>query len=264
MTEQTSFKEGLVEAQGHSLRYLEAGQGETIVAVDSLTWGMPKLYQALAGKYRVVVLEAPKLGGDSLSRSFKDWAESTRQAAASLAPGAYSLVGMSLGANVALWQALQDSANQDPAKIEALVLVSSTAILPSGGPAASSARAAEILLAHPENAAGLPKPDPAIAAAEEALVQSLKGVSHDAEAESRFGEIQCATLAVFGVEDKIVSHEAARVYRAKIPNCNISLVYDAGHLIEVDRPESLISLVSDFIERRETFIVGRESTIINP
>ncbi len=264
MTEQTAFKEGRVETQGHSLRYLEAGQGETVVAVDSLTWGLPKLYQALARKYRVVVLEAPKLGGDSLSGSFKDWAESTRHAAASLAPSAYSLIGMSLGANVALWQALQDSANQDSANIEALVLVSPTAILPSGGPAASGAGATEILLAHPENAAGLPNPDPTISAAENALVQSLRDTPHDAEAESRFGEIQCATLAVFGVEDKIVSPEAARVYRAKIPNCNISLVYDAGHLIEADRPESLINLVSDFIERRETFIVGRESTVINP
>jgi len=69
---------------------------------------------------------------------------------------------------------------------------------------------------------------------------------------------------VFGLEDKMVRHEAARVYREKIPNGNISLVYDAGHLIEAERPDSLINLVEDFVERRETFIVGRGSTVINP
>lgn len=260
MTAQTTFKEGQVEAQGLSIRYLEAGQGETIVAVDSLTWGTPKLYHALAQKYRVFVLEAPLLGGDSPPKSPKNLAEITAQAAASLAAGAYSLIGASLGANVALWQAFQA-----PANIEALILISPTAILPTGGlPEAAGSRSVQSLLAHPENAAGLPQLDLAGAAGEHALVQSLNEAPHDAEAESRLGEIQCATLAVFGVEDQMVSPKAARVYRAKIPNCNVSLVYDAGHLIEVDRPEALINLVCDFVERRETFIVGRGSAVINP
>ncbi|PKB63768.1 MAG: hypothetical protein BZY80_05380 [SAR202 cluster bacterium Io17-Chloro-G2] len=260
MTAQTEFKEGRVEARGLSIRYLEAGQGDTIVAVDSLTWGTPKLYHALAQKYRVVVLEAPQLGGGSPSKSSKALAGITALAAASLAPGDYSLIGTSLSANVALWQALQA-----PAKIEALVLISPTAILPTGGPPeAAGSRPVQSLLTHPENAPGPPQPDPALAAAEKALVHLLKEVAHDAEAESRLGEIQCATLAVFGLEDKMVSPEAARVYRARIPNCNISLVYDAGHLIEAERPEALINLVSDFVERRETFIVGRESRVINP
>ena len=59
----------------------------------------------------------------------------------------------------------------------------------------------------------------------------------------------------------MVSPKAARVYRAKIPNCNVSLVYDAGHLIEVDRPEALINLASHFVERRETLMVSRGSSI---
>ncbi len=260
MTAQTEFKVGQIEAQGLSFRYLEAGQGDIIVAVDSLTWGMPKLYQALARKYRVIVLETPELGGDSPPKSSKNLAGITAQAAASLVAGNYALIGKSLGANVALWQAFQD-----PAKIEALVLISPTAILPTGGLAkAADPRPVQSLLAHPENTEVLPQPNPALAAIEDALIQSLKEGSHDAEAESRLGDIQCATLAVFGVEDKMVSPEAARVYRARIPNCNVSLVYDAGHLIEAERPEALINVVSDFVERRETFIVGRESRVINP
>ena len=62
----------------------------------------------------------------------------------------------------------------------------------------------------------------------------------------------------------MVSSEAARIYREKIPNCHISFVYDAGHLILLERPEALIDVVTDYVERRETFIVGRHSSMINP
>jgi hypothetical protein len=41
-------------------------------------------------------------------------------------------------------------------------------------------------------------------------------------------------------------------------------VYDAGHLIVAERPEALINVVSDFVERRETFVVSRQSGVINP
>ena len=260
MTSQAEFKESQIEAEGLAIRYLEAGKGDTIVALDSLTWGMPRLYHALAQKYRVVVLEAPTPDGDGLPKSPKNLAAITAQASAALAPDGYSLIGTSLGANAALWQALQD-----PEKTQALVLISSIAILPSGGPPETSGSLPiQSLLAHLENAPDLPPLAPSGASREHVLLESLKEASHDAEVESSLGDIQCATLAVFGVEDKMVSSEAPRVYRAKIPNCNISLVYDAGHLIEAERPEALINLVLDFVERRETFIVGRESRVINP
>ena len=72
------------------------------------------------------------------------------------------------------------------------------------------------------------------------------------------------TLVLFGSEDKMVAPEAARIYRARIPNSNIAFVYDAGHLIEAERPEALVNAVSDYVELRETFIVGRQTGMINP
>ena len=69
---------------------------------------------------------------------------------------------------------------------------------------------------------------------------------------------------VFGSKDNMVSPEAARVYRENIPNCNVSIVYDAGHMIGLERPEALVNVVSDYVERRDSFVVNRESTMINP
>ncbi len=112
----------------------------------------------------------------------------------------------------------------DPENVEVLVLVSPTAIRSAAGHADG-------------DAAGL---------------------------EGRLGEVQCPTLVVFGRDDKSVQPEAAGIYRERIANCSIAFVYDAGHDIAAQRPQALVNLVSDYLERRETFIVQNRSSIINP
>jgi len=261
-----AFKEGHVEVEGFRIRYWESGQPRpvwTVVMLEGMTWGLSKLHDALVQKYRVIALELPGFGGspaNTRSQSVKELANTVAQASAKVVPENYTLIGTSFGANVALWQTLQS-----PDKVEALVLISPTAILPAAGPMTGTPEeTAKRLFAHPEKARGLPSVDPAIVAKEQTLVQRLTGGIHDAEAECRLGEIPCATLVLFGSEDKMVAPEAARIYRERIPNSNISFVYDAGHLIEAERPEALINAVSDYVELRETFIVGRQTGIINP
>jgi len=262
-------KEGHVEADGFRIRYREASHPRPVGAVvmldtpDQSGWGLSMLHDALAQKYRVVIFEVPGFGdspANTRSQSMPDLAGAIARAAAAVVPDKYTLIGTSFSANVALWQTLQV-----PDKVEALILISPTAILPVGEPMAGTPeQLAKQLFAHPENVPGLPSLEPGILAKEQALVQRLQGSTHDIELESRLSEIQCATLVVFGLRDKLVAPEAASIYRAKIPNCNVSLVYDAGHVIGAERPEALSSLVSDFVERRETFIVDRRTSIIHP
>lgn len=76
------------------------------------------------------------------------------------------------------------------------------------------------------------------------------------------GRIQCPTLVVFGNDDPRA--DTARAYRAQISNCHIALVYDAGSDIMAQRPQALLNLAADFLERRETFIVANRSRVINP
>lgn len=257
------FTGGHVEADGFRVRYRQAGQGHTVVILDGITWGLPGLHERLAQTYRVVALELPGFGQSQPNRtspSVQDLASTAARATAGLVSGPYTLIGTSFAANVALWQTLQA-----PDQVEALILISPTAIRPVAHPWTGTPRdMAGQLLAHAENPAGLPVVDPAIFAKEQALVQRLQGAAHDAAAESRLSEIPCATLVVFGSKDRMVAPEAASVYRAKIPNCSLSIVYDAGHIILAERPEALISLVADYVERRETFIVGRQNRMIHP
>jgi hypothetical protein len=54
------------------------------------------------------------------------------------------------------------------------------------------------------------------------------------------------------------------VYREKLGNGHFVLVYDAAHEIGADRPEAFTSLVSDFLERHEQFVVNRASGLLHP
>jgi pimeloyl-ACP methyl ester carboxylesterase len=261
-----AFKENQVEVDGFRIRYWESTPSQpvgVVVMLTGMTWGLSRLRDALGQTYRVLALEMPGFGGspdNTRSQSVAALAKTMTEAIATLVSEPYTLIGTSFAANVALWHTLQS-----PDRVEALVLISPTAILPNTDSMNDTPEAiGETLFAHPETVRRLPSVDLAVIAKEQALVQRLTGGRHDAEAESRLSEILCPTLVMFGSEDRMVLSEGPRVYRERIANSNLSFVYDAGHLIEAERPEALINAVLDYVAQRETFIVGRQSGMINP
>ena len=262
------FKEGFLEIDGFRLRYEEAGQGNQVVLLEGESWGLSNVRDALSEKYRVLAVELPGFGKSSTntkSQSVPELAITAGRVVEKTVAGKFTLVGTSFAANVALWQTLKS-----PEMVEALILISPTVILPIDNLpteipyAITQKERVRLLLAHPDNLPSAKTVDPDRWAREQELVLRLKGQTHDAAAEARLKEVRCPTLIVFGVNDRMVAPEAARVYAEKIPNSNISLVYDAGHLIEAERPEALIDAVSNYVQHRETFIVGRGSNLINP
>jgi pimeloyl-ACP methyl ester carboxylesterase len=277
------FREGHVEAEGFRIRYVEAGQGNPVVMLHGaggLT--LSKVHDELAKKYRVIAFEMPGFGQsppNSRAQSVKGLAQTMAQAAARLGVDKYALVGTSFGGRVALWQALQS-----PQQVDLLVLIAPTAVLPEGYPSpegpsvapdqvVGARHASPLRFAHPENA---PPRSPRLVGAnhvlsevegvakEMALVQRIKGASSDTELEERLGEVQTLTLVVFGTADKVVPPAMGRTYRARMPNCHYVLVYDAGHAVADERPEALTNTITDFLDLRETFIVSRRDSRINP
>ena len=252
-----------MEADGFSVRYWEAGQGRPVVTLDSTGWRRSLLHDALAEKYHIFTLELPGTGDSAVntkSQSVGDLASTAAAAASALTTERYTLIGTSFGGHVALWQTLQA-----PEQVEALILISPTAIRPEDIRVdATASEVHQLMFAHQENAEKHSPVAAEIFAKESELARRLDSVDHDKEAEARLGEIRCPTLAVFGLNDRLVSPEAARVYRENIPNSNIAIVYDAGHCIIGERPEALLNAVSDFAEQWETFIIGRQTGVINP
>jgi pimeloyl-ACP methyl ester carboxylesterase len=259
------FQEGYVEADGFRVRYLEAGRGRPLVYLHGAGGvRLSRAHDLLAEQYRVIALEVPGFGrspSNERSPSMGDLARTMAEAVANLGLERYRLLGTSFGGRLALWMAVQF-----PERLDALVLAAPAAILPEGhvrGDVPPEQRAS-LLFAHPERQPPREPPDPAVVAKQEALVRRLRGPNRDPELESRFGEMTVPTLVLFGTKDRMIPPEMGRIYREMLPNCHLVLVYDAGHAIDADRPEAFASVVGDFLERREQFIVTRTSALVNP
>ena len=78
------------------------------------------------------------------------------------------------------------------------------------------------------------------------------------------GEIAVPTLCLFGTRDMTVPVAAARHYRERIRDCNLVFVYDAGQAMADERPEAVSSIVLDFLERHDQFLVRRQSDVMFP
>ncbi len=258
------FAERYVDADGFRIRYLEAGQGEPLVWFHG-AGGVRRspAQDMLAQHHRVLLFEVPGFGRSAVnerSQSIADLARTMLDATTALDLGPFNVLGHSFGGRVALWLAVQA-----PERLQALVLAAPAAIVPADHVrAAAPETVARVLYAHPERLPPLPPPDPAVVAQQEALLRRVSGPRPDVELERRMADLQVPTLVLFGTDDAMIPSEMGRVYRERLPNCHFILVYDAGHGLDADRPEAFASVVGDFLERREAFVVNRGDALINP
>ena len=260
------FTEGYIDADGFRIRYQEAGQGEPLVSLHGAGGlRLSRSHALLATQYRVIVFEVPGFGqspANERAQSMADLAHTMTQAVTNLGLERFNLMGNSFGGKLALWLAVQQ-----PERIQALVLVAPAAIRPAQEPAPQDLSPEERLArlyAHPERQAPTPPPDPAVIAKQQALVRRVMGPARDEALESRMPDLHVPVLVLFGTMDRMIPSEMGRLYCDKLPNCHLVLVYDAGHAVDADRPEAFVSVVSDFLQHHEAFLVNRQSGLINP
>ncbi len=241
----------------HGLIYTGSGQGSPVLLLDWTPWETTALRDSLASRYRVISVEPPRDAGDA--GTVQNTAEAVIGVAESAGLDSYALTAASLGASVALRVALLR-----PESVSALALVSPLCVEPAPPlPRNTPELAAAAMLAHPEEEdPAHPPPEPGRTAVLAALAEQWQAA--DVDAARQLPELTCATLVVFGQEDRLVSRGAGGVWKEQVPNCSICYVYDAGHAVAVDRPEALAGVVLDFAERRETFVVESRSSLINP
>jgi pimeloyl-ACP methyl ester carboxylesterase len=259
-----AFRENFVEADGFRIRYCEAGEGSPLVHLHGAGGlRLTRAHDLLAQQFRVVAFEMPGFGRSAENTRTGDMPElaaTMARAAAALGLDRFNLWGTSFGGRAALWLAVQQ-----PQRLSALVLESPAAILPPGArPAAGTPQVmARLLYGHPERMPPLPAPDPAVAAKQQQLVGRLMGPGH--ELEQKMAGIKTPTLVLFGTLDRMIPPELGRRYKELMPdNCQLVLVYDAGHVIAAERPEAFAEVVGDFLERREAFVISRAATALFP
>lgn len=163
----------------------------------------------------------------------------------------------SLGSDTVLWL------GEKPAALRDIVAAKFRIVdkVPSGGErfgviAESGAAPAALALAleRPEAVAALILIGPRLInadgrAADEALV-------------ARLGELKVPLLTIFGTKDQAAPPEAGRRYRARLANCNVMFVYDAGAAMADERPEAVAELAIDFLHRGDAFLVRQTSDLL--
>jgi len=219
-----AFTEHFVQADGLRIRYLEAGQGNPVVVLHGSGGLTPSPLDNLLARQFRVI--ACEI--PDLSQPAVN-ERSQRDLARTLAKSvtAIGLERYGLVSTSAGTPLALWQAIEAQERIEALVLISPVALLPAGSTAAG-------------------------------------GRKRDPELERGLGDMKTTTLVLIGTRDETLPPETGRLYVERIPNCYYVLVYDAGQVIEAERPEALFAAVRDFLERRETFVVSRGSTVINP
>jgi 4,5:9,10-diseco-3-hydroxy-5,9,17-trioxoandrosta-1(10),2-diene-4-oate hydrolase len=221
-----AFTEHVVHVGGTRVRYREGGQGNPVVVLHGKDGLTSSPFNnLLAGQFRVIMVEIPD--DDRLPGHVPS--QSPHDLAQMLAEtvAALGLEHYGLVSTTASAPLALWHALELPQRVDALVLISPIALLPDGWTVPS-------------------------------------GYARDPALERRLGDIHTATLVLVGTRDESLPAETGRLYVERLPNCYYALVYDAGHEIEAERPEALFAAVRDFLEQRETFVVSRKNTVINP
>jgi pimeloyl-ACP methyl ester carboxylesterase len=260
----TSFEEKYVDADGFCVRYLEAGSGPPLVHIHSAGGlRITRSHELLAQQHRVIALEVPGYTAgapNERSNSIAELGGTMIEAIHAVGVDHFNLWGTSFGGALAFWTACAD-----PGSIDALVLEAPGLIPPIDGfpPISTPEDLHQYLYAHPDRQPPAPPLRPALRDQRRALLARLEPFGGE-DVERRMAELDVPTLVVFGTRDRLTPPELGRIYRERLPRCQLVLLYDAGHEAATERPEAFANLVADFLQRHEAFIVTKRNSRLHP
>jgi pimeloyl-ACP methyl ester carboxylesterase len=220
------FTDRWLEVAGIRIKYREGGRGKTVIILHGGDLAQPSpLEKLLSAEFRVLDLMISSADHRAAEQS-SHWARELLHVLAHAAAvgGSERLALVSTGATAPLALRLM---LEQAERIDALVLIAPPPISPE-------------------------------------LCEPMSRSDQNAALAERLAEIKAPTLLVLGTDDEVIPQETGGIYADRLPSCYYVLVYDAGHSIETDRPQTLFATVRDFLERRETFVVNRASTVLNP
>lgn len=252
-----AFSEHHVDLSGGPLHYRAGGEGRPILYFHGA--GGPNVspaLEALADSYRVYVPTMPGFDGQPAFPgvdSMQDLAHVANEFASQQVGDTFDLIGHSFGGWLATWFTVLH-----PERVGQLVLETPAGFRPEGLGGIHGLGPDELLrrgYVYPERAPHQRSPE--VAAQNRALVERYHGpVATDHDLVSRLGEIQCLTLLIHGTEDGLIPPESGRLLKKHIARSYLTYVFDAAHGIEFDQPARFVSLVKEFLERAEAFIIN--------
>jgi pimeloyl-ACP methyl ester carboxylesterase len=247
-----------VEVAGLGVRYLRGGGGPPAVVLHHSTGspGWSGFHDALAGGFDVVAPDMPGYGQSARP----EWAREPRDLAILLnlwcdrmGLDRIVLVGFGMGGFVAA-----EMATMHQGRLSHLVLVGAPGIQPTEGEIADQM----MVDFHEYVAAGFARPggfEQVFGDSNGASFKELWDFSREMTARLTWkpymfnrrlpGLLKGVTtpaLVVMGSEDAIVPRSVADQYVAAMPNARLEVIPGAGHLVEYEEPERLLSAIRAF------------------
>ena len=257
-----------IPVAGVSMQVSRAGAGSPLLILhhDIGTLDRPAFYDALARRFTVLVPTLP--GYDGSQRP--DWMRHVRDAAAlqqwllgeiaeTRAAGTVSVVGLGFGGWIAA-----EMASLAPRAFRKLVLVGAMGLKPERGEIAdqalvsyldyvrlgfSDARAFDRAFGADPTTAQLEKWD---LNREMTFRIAWKPYMYSPTLPHLLGGVATPALVVWGRDDRIVPLECGERYAKALPRARLEIVADAGHLVDLEKPDELARLIIDFVSQGES------------
>ena len=253
-TEQT------IQVAGLNLRVLQEGKGDPVVVLHHSTGnpGWLPIHEALAKSFAVTVPDMPGYGQSERPA----WAREARDLAILLLQGldklglasGLSLVGLGFGGFVAA-----EAATMDQGRLRSLTLVGAAGIQPDEGEILD-----QMLVDFQDYVkAGFRSDDSFHSVFGDEADPSIKQLwDYSREMTARLTwkpymfnrrlpdllrEVNVPTLLIWGSRDVIVPVSAAQRYKRSLAKARLEVIDGAGHLVELEEPERVASLISAHI-----------------
>jgi pimeloyl-ACP methyl ester carboxylesterase len=252
---------------GVAVRVTRAGVGPPLLVLHHDIGTLERLpfYEALARRFTVLVPSHP--GYDGSQRP--DWMRNVRDVAAvyqwllgeiavTRDAGAVSVVGLGFGGWIAA-----EMATQAPRAFRRLVLVGAMGVKPDRGEIADQALVSYIdyvRLGFADQRAfdRLFGVEPATSQLEHWDLNremtfriAWKPYMYNPTLPHLLGGVATPTVVVWGRDDRIVPLECGERFAKALPRARLEVVEGAGHFVEMEKPDELAQLVTDFVSQGE-------------
>jgi len=253
-----AWTETTLRIAGTSMHLSRAGAGRPLLVLhhDTGTPDRLAVYDALAARFDVLVPHHPGWGRSerpTWMRSVRDVAAMHQWLLAELGLKDVSLLGLGFGGWIAA-----EMASLAPADFRKLVLVGAMGIKPPEGDILDQAIIS--YLAYPQ--AGFH--DPAAftriygdvstdqleawdIAREMCFRIAWKPYMYSQTLPHLLGGVRAPALVVWGDDDKVVPISAGHAYARALPHARFETVAACGHCVDMEQPEALARLVTDFL-----------------
>lgn len=244
-----------MELAGLKVRFLRGGTGSPLVVIHHSTGnpGWIPLYEKLAESFDVIVPDQPGWGGSERpewAREARDLAILNLQALDKTDTKDVTVVGLGFGGFIAA-----EMATMNTSRIKNLVLVGAAGIQPDEGEILD-----QMIIDYEDYIKAGFSSDAAYSEVygEEASPEfkqlwdfsremtarvSWKPYMFNRRLPSLLAEVNTPTLLIWGSEDAVVPPIVGKQYAAALPNARLELVQGAGHLVEMEQPDTVASLI---------------------